>query len=75
MYSVYGQTENGRYLVVFFIYKRDKQALIISARDMTLPERKVYGQFSKLVTNPKRWRPPSLKLRKGGLHLQNKIRF
>ncbi len=44
LYSVYGQTENGSYLVVFFIYKRDKQALIISARDMTLSERRVYDK-------------------------------
>ncbi len=44
LYSAYGQTENGRYLVVFFIYKKGKQALIISARDMTQNERRVYGK-------------------------------
>jgi len=37
-----GQTESGRYLIVFFIYKKDNRALILSARDMTPAERKRY---------------------------------
>jgi uncharacterized DUF497 family protein len=38
-----GQTMGGGYLVVFFIAKGDK-ALVISARDMVLKERKRYGR-------------------------------
>ena len=44
MYTALGQTEAGRYLVVFFILKPSNQALIISARDMTRAERKRYGR-------------------------------
>jgi hypothetical protein len=44
VYAAYGRTEEGRYLTVFFIYKRDKRALIISARDMDEKERKAYGK-------------------------------
>jgi uncharacterized DUF497 family protein len=42
VYVVGGQTDAGRYLVVFFIYKQDKTALILSARDMDKKERKRY---------------------------------
>ncbi len=42
VYSALGQTEAGRYLAVFFIYAKDKRALILSARDMTDGERKRY---------------------------------
>ena len=42
LYAAYGQTEAGRYLVVFFIRKRQTAALPISARDMTLSERRYY---------------------------------
>ena len=44
VYAAYGQTEEGRYLIVFFILKENKQALIISARDMDRKERKLYGR-------------------------------
>jgi len=44
LYYAYGQTDNGRYLVVVFVYKRTKDALIISARDMDEKERKRYGK-------------------------------
>ncbi|MEW5872152.1 MAG: BrnT family toxin [Chloroflexota bacterium] len=45
VYAAYGQTEAGRYLVVFFIFKpRGNLALIISARDMDGKERKRYGK-------------------------------
>jgi len=44
VYRVLGQTESGRYLVVFFIQKRKGQALILSARDMDEKERKSYGK-------------------------------
>lgn len=44
VYAAFGQTEAGRYLIVFFVYKKDKQALIISAREMTRTERRTYEQ-------------------------------
>ncbi len=44
VYAVMGQTEGGRYLIVFFIYKKDKRAFILSARDMTAKEKKRYEQ-------------------------------
>lgn len=44
MYVATGQTDFGRYLVVFFIYKKDKRALVISARDMSNAERKRYAK-------------------------------
>jgi uncharacterized DUF497 family protein len=42
VYAAMGQTDNGRYLIVFFVYKNDKRVLIISARDMTKAERRLY---------------------------------
>jgi uncharacterized DUF497 family protein len=42
VYASMGQTDSGRYLIVFFIHKKDNRALIISARDMTPAERKRY---------------------------------
>jgi len=42
IYSALGRTGSGRFLVVFFVYKKGKQALILSARDMTDAERKRY---------------------------------
>jgi uncharacterized DUF497 family protein len=44
VYAALGQTDGGRYLIVFFIYKSNHQALIISARDMTDSERRKYEQ-------------------------------
>lgn len=45
LYAVYGQTEGGRYLIVFFIYKKQrKAALPISAREMSVAERRYYEQ-------------------------------
>ena len=43
LYTAMGQTEEGRYLIVFFIRKRSGAALVISARDMT-PKEKRYGR-------------------------------
>ncbi|RMD57354.1 MAG: BrnT family toxin, partial [Nitrospirae bacterium] len=40
IYAALGQTYEGRYLIVFFVYKKNGQALIISARDMTRSERR-----------------------------------
>ena len=42
VYAALGQSEAGRYLIVFFVYKKDQQALILSARDMTQTERRTY---------------------------------
>lgn len=47
LYVAYGQTKAGRYLVVFFINKRRTAALPISARDMTITERRYYAQQKK----------------------------
>lgn len=44
VYAAYGQTESGRYLIVFFIYKGRGLALPISARDMTTAERRYYDE-------------------------------
>ncbi len=45
VYRALGQTDNGRYLIVIFIYKPSEQkALVISARDMDRKERKRYGR-------------------------------
>jgi uncharacterized DUF497 family protein len=42
VYWALGQTGAGRYLTIFFIYKRAGQAMPISARDMNARERKRY---------------------------------
>ena len=42
LYVAYGQTESGRYLVVFFVNKNRHAALPISARDMTQSEKRYY---------------------------------
>ena len=42
MYAALGQTEAGRYLVVFFVYKQTREALILSARDMDVHEKRQY---------------------------------
>ena len=44
VYSALGQTDAGRYLIVFFIFKPKNMALIISARDMDASERRRYGR-------------------------------
>jgi len=44
LYRALGQTDSGRYLTVFFIYKETHDALVISARDMTDKERKNYAK-------------------------------
>jgi uncharacterized DUF497 family protein len=44
LYFVRGQTDEGRYLVVFFLRKRSGEALVVSARDMTKRERKSYAK-------------------------------
>ena len=44
IYMALGQTVGGRYLIVLFIRKKTKEALILSARDMAQKERKLYGR-------------------------------
>ncbi|MBI4531954.1 MAG: BrnT family toxin [Candidatus Latescibacteria bacterium] len=42
LYLALGQTASGRYLAVFFVYKKNKDVLVVSARDMAAKERKRY---------------------------------
>ena len=42
VYSAVGQTDAGRYLIAFFVYKRNRRALVLSVRDMTRGERRKY---------------------------------
>ena len=42
VYAALGQTDAGRYLTVFFIYKPGNVALVVSARDMDSRERRRY---------------------------------
>ena len=42
LYAAMGQTEAGRYLIIFFIFKPTREALILSARDMNDKERRQY---------------------------------
>lgn len=44
VYAAYGQTDGGRYLIIFFIRKHSTAALPISARDMTQAERRYYNE-------------------------------
>ena len=44
VFSATGQSDAGRYLLVIFIYKVTKEALVLSARDMTRNERRRYGK-------------------------------
>jgi uncharacterized protein len=44
LFLAFGRTDAGRFLSVFFVYKTDKRALIISAREMTKQERTMYGK-------------------------------
>jgi uncharacterized protein len=42
LYYAFGQTDEGRYLFIVFIFKRHNRGLILSARDMQSDERKWY---------------------------------
>ena len=42
IYLALGQTDAGRYLMLLFIYKKTKEALVVRARDMTRKERRQY---------------------------------
>ncbi len=42
VYLALTRSDAGRYLIVFFVYKMDRRAMILSARDMTRTERRQY---------------------------------
>lgn len=42
IYAAFGRTNSGRLLSVFFVYTQDQRAIIVSARDMKIKERKKY---------------------------------
>ena len=44
LYAALGQTEAGRYLIIFFVYKTTREALLISARDMSKQEKRQYDR-------------------------------
>ena len=44
LYAAMGRTAAGRYLIMYFVYKATKEALIISAREMTRKEKKSYAK-------------------------------
>ena len=44
LYAAMGQTEAGRYLIIYFVHKTTGEALVISARDMTKKERRLYAK-------------------------------
>ncbi len=44
LYAAYSRTNAGRYLAVFFVYKRTREALVVTARDMDGKERTRYAK-------------------------------
>ncbi|HYX31382.1 MAG TPA: BrnT family toxin [Pyrinomonadaceae bacterium] len=44
VYMALGRSQAGRYLTVLFIYKKTREALVLSARDMADKERNIYGR-------------------------------
>jgi uncharacterized DUF497 family protein len=44
VYVALGQSTAGRYLAVMFIYKKTRDALILSARTMAPKEKRLYGK-------------------------------
>lgn len=44
VYLALGRTSAGRYLSVLFIYKKTKEILILSARDMARKEKRQYDK-------------------------------
>jgi len=44
LYAAMGRTAAGRYPIMYFVYKATKEALIISAREMTRKEKKSYAK-------------------------------
>jgi uncharacterized protein len=46
VYAALGQTDGGRYVIVYFILKTPGIALIVTARDMERTERRAYERAS-----------------------------
>jgi uncharacterized DUF497 family protein len=44
VYLALGRTDTCRYLAILFIYKRTREALILSAREMAAKERRQYAK-------------------------------
>jgi uncharacterized DUF497 family protein len=44
LYAAMSRTAAGRYLILYFVYKITKEALIISAREMTRKEKRAYAK-------------------------------
>ena len=44
LYAALGQTEESRYPIIHFVYKKTREALVIIAREMTKSERRTYGK-------------------------------
>lgn len=44
VYAALGRTQGGRYLIVIFVYKQTREALVLSARDMERKERRQYDR-------------------------------
>lgn len=44
LYAAVGRTDVGRPLIVFFIYKQTREALVVSAREPTRKEQRRYGK-------------------------------
>lgn len=42
LYTALGRSDAGRLLIIFFVHKQNRQALVVSARNMTDKERKLY---------------------------------
>ena len=42
VYVAMGRSATGRRLLVFFVYKPDRRILVVSARDMSKAERRLY---------------------------------
>jgi uncharacterized DUF497 family protein len=47
LYRAVGQTDAGRYLAIFFIYKGQGRALVISGRDADTKELRSHGKRKK----------------------------
>lgn len=44
VYAAFGRTNHDRLLSIFFVYTKDKRAIIVSARDMTEKEARKHGK-------------------------------
>ncbi|MFZ0546681.1 MAG: BrnT family toxin [Candidatus Promineifilaceae bacterium] len=44
LYAAFGQSDDGRYLAVFYIRKTADTVIIVTARDMTSKEKNRYGR-------------------------------